>query len=129
MNQLRKGKRKDHPTRPKSSTKRLRDNRSSSELEQHDLTQGYTSQDLQQNALTHSDTTRRLEDPIAKNKETTPDMQDTSPDLDVNSVNSMCVVDVVSQKALYPLHTQARTSPTHPGAPSSTCFDKHLVDS
>ena len=113
----------------KTSIKRLRDNRSISEPEQHDLTQGYTSYDLEQKALTHNASTRRHEDPIAKDKEITPDIQDTLPDADVNSVNSMCVVDVVSQKALYPLPTQARTSPTHPGAPSSTCFDKHLVDS
>ena len=128
MHHLRRGKRKDHPTMPKTSTKRLRDNRNISELEQHDLTQGYTSYDLQQRALSHSDTTRRHEDPISKDKETS-DIQDTSPDVDVNSVNSMCVVEVVSQKAMYPLHTQARTSPTHPGSPSSTFFDKHLVDS
>ena len=95
MHQLRRGKRKDNPTMTKTSIKRHRDNRSISELQQHDLTQGYTSQDLQQKVLTHSDTTRRLEDPITKDKETTPDMQDTTLDLDVDSVNSMCVVDVV----------------------------------
>ena len=66
-----------------------------------------------------------------KDKETTPDIQDTAPDVYVNSVNSTCVVDVDvdSQKALYPLHMQARTSPIRTGSPSSTCFDKHLVDS
>ena len=57
MHYLRRGKRKDHPTMPKTSAKRLRDNRSFSELEQHDLTQRYTSYDLEQKALTHHDTT------------------------------------------------------------------------
>ena len=72
MHQLGRRKRKDHPTMPKTNKKRLRDN-SISELQQHDLTQGYTSYDLQQRALTHRDTTRRHEDPIAKDKETSPD--------------------------------------------------------
>jgi hypothetical protein len=48
-----------------------------------------------------------------------------------NSVNfvyrSPCVVQVERQNLF--LHEQARQSPTSSGAPSSTAFDKHLVDS
>ena len=41
--------------------------------------------------------------------------------------NSPCVVQVERQNLF--LHEQARQSPTSSGAPSSTTFDKHLVDS
>ena len=76
----------------------------------------------------HHDIMRSHKDPITTDKETS-DKHDTALDVDVKNVNSVCVVGVVSQVALNPLHTQARTSPTHPGSSSSTCFDKHLVDS
>jgi len=47
---------------------------------------------------------------------------------DVNFVyRSPCVVQVERQNLF--LHEQARQSPTSSGAPSSTAFDKHLVDS
>ena len=47
---------------------------------------------------------------------------------DVNFVyRSPCVMQVERQNLF--LHEQARQSPTSSGAPSSTAFDKHLVDS
>ena len=47
---------------------------------------------------------------------------------DVNFVyRSPCVMQV--ERQIFFLHEQARQSPTSSGTPSSTAFDKHLVDS
>ena len=120
-------KRKDHPSFVITSTKIRRQFLGMHDLQQKDNTQEVNTSDHHQETEIHLDTTQRHEDD--KDKETTPDYQDTASAVYVHSVNSTYDVDVVSKKSLDPLHTQARTSPTHPGAPSSTCFDKHLVDS
>ena len=120
-------KRKDHPSIVITSAKRHRHTLGMHDLQQKDNTQEVNTSDHHQETEIHLDITQRHEDD--KDKETTPDYQDTASAVYVNSVNSTHDVDVVSKKSLDPLHMQAKTSPTHPGSPSSTCFDKHLVDS
>ena len=97
------------------------------DLQQKDNTQEVNTSDHHTETVIHLDTTQRHEDD--KDKEIIADYQDTAYAVYVHSVNSTYDVDVVSKKSLDPLHTQARTSQIHPGSPSATRFDKHLVDS